>query len=79
MVAANKIGYPILIELPLLLLGWVRAGNDEELKDMALKAFRRNTQIFDRPRLTWLEGTRGILVVRDSSDNCVTVCLYGEL
>jgi hypothetical protein len=78
MVAANKIGYPILIELPLLLVGWVRAGNDAELKDMALKAFRRTLRfLIDQDLRGWKELEEFWLsATQVQLRHCL---LYGEL
>jgi carbamoylphosphate synthase large subunit/anthranilate/para-aminobenzoate synthase component II len=73
--AANKIGYPVLIRAAFALggLGSGFVDNDEELKDMALKAFSTSTQILiDQDLRGWKELEYE--VVRDSSDNCVTVC-----
>jgi carbamoylphosphate synthase large subunit/anthranilate/para-aminobenzoate synthase component II len=75
LVAANKIGYPVLIRAAFALggLGSGFVDNDEELKDMALKAFSTSSQILiDQDLRGWKELEYE--VVRDSSDNCVTVC-----
>lgn len=74
-VAANKIGYPVLIRAAFALggLGSGFVDNDAELKDMALKAFSTSSQILiDQDLRGWKELEYE--VVRDSSDNCVTVC-----
>lgn len=75
LVAANKIGYPVLIRAAFALggLGSGFVDNDVELKDMALKAFSTSSQILiDQDLRGWKELEYE--VVRDSSDNCVTVC-----
>jgi carbamoylphosphate synthase large subunit/anthranilate/para-aminobenzoate synthase component II len=74
-VAANKIGYPVLIRAAYALggLGSGFAENDEELKDMAAKAFATSSQILiDQDLRGWKELEYE--VVRDASDNCITVC-----
>jgi carbamoylphosphate synthase large subunit/anthranilate/para-aminobenzoate synthase component II len=74
-VAANKIGYPVLIRAAYALggLGSGFAENDEELKAMAAKAFATSSQILiDQDLRGWKELEYE--VVRDSSDNCITVC-----
>lgn len=73
--AANKIGYPVLIRAAYALggLGSGFAANDEELKIMAAKAFTTSNQILiDQDLRGWKELEYE--VVRDSSDNCITVC-----
>jgi len=73
--AANKIGYPVLIRAAYALggLGSGFAANDEELKSMAAKAFSTSDQILiDQDLRGWKELEYE--VVRDSSDNCITVC-----
>ena len=75
MEAANKIGYPVLIRAAYALggLGSGFAANDEELKTMAAKAFTTSDQILiDQDLRGWKELEYE--VVRDSSDNCITVC-----
>eukprot|EP00934_Nitzschia_sp_Nitz4_P008291 Nitzschia sp. Nitz4//scaffold163_size50693//3473//8569//NITZ4_006981-RA/size50693-processed-gene-0.33-mRNA-1//1//CDS//3329538010//8281//frame0 len=75
MEAANKIGYPVLIRAAYALggLGSGFAANDEELKVMAAKAFTTSDQILiDQDLRGWKELEYE--VVRDSSDNCITVC-----
>jgi carbamoylphosphate synthase large subunit/anthranilate/para-aminobenzoate synthase component II len=74
-VAANKIGYPVLIRAAFALggLGSGFAENDEELKELAAKAFSTSSQILiDQDLRGWKELEYE--VVRDSSDNCITVC-----
>jgi len=73
--AANKIGYPVLIRAAYALggLGSGFADNDEELTSMAAKAFTTSDQILiDQDLRGWKELEYE--VVRDISDNCVTVC-----
>jgi carbamoyl-phosphate synthase/aspartate carbamoyltransferase len=74
-VAANKIGYPVLIRAAYALggLGSGFAADDEELKSLASKAFSTSDQILiDQDLRGWKELEYE--VVRDSSDNCITVC-----
>lgn len=73
--AANKIGYPVLIRAAYALggLGSGFAADDNELKDMAAKAFTTSSQILiDQDLRGWKELEYE--VVRDASDNCITVC-----
>lgn len=73
--AANKIGYPVLIRAAYALggLGSGFAEDDEELKVMAAKAFSTSNQILiDQDLRGWKELEYE--VVRDISDNCITVC-----
>lgn len=73
--AANKIGYPVLIRAAFALggLGSGFAANDEELRELAAKAFSTSDQILiDQDLRGWKELEYE--VVRDSSDNCITVC-----
>mmetsp|Transcript_29219 Transcript_29219/g.52927 ORF Transcript_29219/g.52927 Transcript_29219/m.52927 type:complete len:1542 (-) Transcript_29219:127-4752(-) len=74
-VSANKIGYPVLVRAAFALggLGSGFAENDKELKDLAAKAFSASSQILiDQDLRGWKELEYE--VVRDSSDNCITVC-----
>jgi len=74
-VAANKIGYPVLVRAAFALggLGSGFAENDAELKDLALKAFTVSSQILiDQDLRGWKELEYE--VVRDCNNNCVTVC-----
>jgi anthranilate/para-aminobenzoate synthase component II len=74
-VAANKIGYPVLVRAAFALggLGSGFAANDDELKDLAAKAFSVSDQILiDMDLRGWKELEYE--VVRDCSDNCITVC-----
>jgi carbamoylphosphate synthase large subunit/anthranilate/para-aminobenzoate synthase component II len=73
--AANKIGYPVLIRAAYALggLGSGFVANDEELKNLAAKAFSTSEQILiDQDLRGWKELEYE--VVRDASDNCITVC-----
>ena len=73
--AASKIGYPVLIRAAYALggLGSGFAANDDELKMMAAKAFSTSDQILiDQDLRGWKELEYE--VVRDASDNCITVC-----
>lgn len=73
--AANKIGYPVLVRAAFALggLGSGFAANDEEMKSLAAKAFASSDQILiDQDLRGWKELEYE--VVRDSSDNCITVC-----
>jgi carbamoylphosphate synthase large subunit len=81
---ANKIGYPVLVRAAFALggLGSGFAGNDDELKDLAAKAFSVSNKILiDQDLRGWKELEYE--VVRDSSDNCITVCnvscIFSEL
>lgn len=72
---ANKIGYPVLVRAAFALggLGSGFAEDDNELKDLAAKAFATSNQILiDQDLRGWKELEYE--VVRDSSDNCITVC-----
>lgn len=74
-VSANKIGYPVLIRAAYALggLGSGFAANDDELRAMAAKAFSTSSQILiDQDLRGWKELEYE--VVRDNSDNCITVC-----
>jgi carbamoyl-phosphate synthase large subunit len=73
--AANKIGYPVLIRAAFALggLGSGFAENETELKSLAAMAFSTSTQILiDQDLRGWKELEYE--VVRDASDNCITVC-----
>ena len=72
---ANKIGYPVLIRAAYALggLGSGFAADDKELENMAAKAFATSSQILiDQDLRGWKELEYE--VVRDASDNCITVC-----
>ena len=73
--AAAKIGYPVLVRAAFALggLGSGFAANDEELVDLAKKAFVSSNQILlDQDLRGWKELEYE--VVRDCRDNCITVC-----
>ena len=73
--AGNKIGYPVLVRAAFALggLGSGFAANDQEMTDLAEKAFACSSQILiDQDLRGWKELEYE--VVRDVSDNCVTVC-----
>jgi carbamoylphosphate synthase large subunit/anthranilate/para-aminobenzoate synthase component II len=73
--AAKKIGYPVLVRAAFALggLGSGFAANDDEMRDLATKAFASSSQILiDQDLRGWKELEYE--VVRDISDNCVTVC-----
>lgn len=73
--AAQDIHYPVIIRAAFALggKGSGRAGNEQELKDMAQKAFVESPQILVEEDLTgWKEIEYE--VVRDNADNCITVC-----
>jgi len=72
---ANKIGYPVLVRAAFALggLGSGFAEDDKELKELAMKAFASSNQILiDQDLRGWKELEYE--VVRDNSDNCITVC-----
>jgi len=72
---ANKIGYPVLVRAAFALggLGSGFAADDAELTALAEKAFSTSDQILiDQDLRGWKELEYE--VVRDSCDNCVTVC-----
>lgn len=73
--AANKIGFPVLIRAAFALggLGSGFAENETELRSLAAMAFSTSTQILiDQDLRGWKELEYE--VVRDASDNCITVC-----
>ena len=73
--AAQAIGYPILLRSAYALggLGSGFADNEEELRELALKAFANADQvIIDKSLRGWKEVEYE--VVRDVHDNCITVC-----
>ena len=74
-VAANKIGYPVLIRAAFALggLGSGFAEDEEELVLLASKAFTTSNQILiDQDLRGWKELEYE--VVRDCHNNCITVC-----
>uniref|UniRef100_H3AH65 Carbamoyl-phosphate synthase [ammonia], mitochondrial n=2 Tax=Latimeria chalumnae TaxID=7897 RepID=H3AH65_LATCH len=73
--AADKIGYPVMIRSAYALggLGSGLCVDKEKLVDMATRALTMTNQILvEQSLLGWKEVEYE--VVRDSSDNCVTVC-----
>uniref|UniRef100_A0A7S2ECQ3 Carbamoyl-phosphate synthase (glutamine-hydrolyzing) n=2 Tax=Trieres chinensis TaxID=1514140 RepID=A0A7S2ECQ3_TRICV len=73
--AANKIGFPVLVRAAYALggLGSGFAADEGELRVLASKAFASSNQILiDQDLRGWKELEYE--VVRDSSDNCITVC-----
>ncbi len=72
---AEKIGYPVLVRAAFALggLGSGFANNPTELKDQCSKAFATSSQVLiDQDLRGWKELEYE--VVRDSRDNCITVC-----
>jgi len=70
-----KIGYPVLVRAAFALggLGSGFAKNEAEMRNLAMKAFANSPQIIiDKSLRGWKEVEYE--VVRDSRDNCVTVC-----
>jgi len=73
--AADKIGYPIIVRAAYALggLGSGFANDPEELKNLASKSLTLSPQILVEKSLKgWKEAEYE--VVRDASDNCITVC-----
>ncbi|KAJ2612883.1 Carbamoyl-phosphate synthase [Coemansia sp. RSA 1804] len=73
--AANDIGYPLIIRAAYALggLGSGFASNEEELVALCRKAFAASPQVLvERSMKGWKEIEYE--VVRDSFDNCITVC-----
>jgi len=72
---AKKIGYPLLVRAAFT-LGWLGswfANNEKELKKLLKKSFSYSSQvIIDESLKGWKEVEYE--VVRDKSDNCITVC-----
>ncbi|KAJ2435167.1 Carbamoyl-phosphate synthase, partial [Coemansia sp. RSA 2440] len=74
-VAANDIGYPLIIRAAYALggLGSGFASNEEELVALCRKAFAASPQVLvERSMKGWKEIEYE--VVRDAQDNCITVC-----
>jgi carbamoyl-phosphate synthase/aspartate carbamoyltransferase len=74
-VAANDIGYPLIIRAAFALggLGSGFADNEEELVALCNKAFATSPQVLvERSMKGWKEVEYE--VVRDAFDNCITVC-----
>jgi carbamoyl-phosphate synthase large subunit len=73
--AAEKIGYPIIVRAAYALggLGSGFANNAEELRNMSARSLALSPQILIEKSLRgWKEAEYE--VVRDASDNCITVC-----
>lgn len=73
--AADEIGYPVMLRAAYALggLGSGWAPNKEKLKEIATLAFAVSNQVLiEQSLLGWKEVEYE--VVRDSADNCVTVC-----
>lgn len=73
--AAEKIGYPIIVRAAYALggLGSGFANNAEELRNMSSRSLTLSPQILVEKSLRgWKEAEYE--VVRDASDNCITVC-----
>lgn len=74
-VAANDVGYPVIIRAAFALggLGSGFADNEDQLKTLASRAFTGSSQVLvERSMKGWKEIEYE--VVRDAYDNCVTVC-----
>ncbi|KAF2099605.1 carbamoyl-phosphate synthase [Rhizodiscina lignyota] len=73
--AAEKVGYPIIVRAAYALggLGSGFANNPEELRDLSARSLTLSPQILVEKSLKgWKEAEYE--VVRDASDNCITVC-----
>lgn len=73
--AANSVGYPVIVRAAFALggLGSGFASNINELKDLAVKSLNLSSQILvEKSMKGWKEIEYE--VVRDSSNNCITVC-----
>lgn len=73
--AANRIGYPVILRAAFALggLGSGFANNDEQLYQLAEKAFSASSQVLvEKSMRGWKEIEYE--VVRDASNNCITVC-----
>ncbi len=73
--AANQIGYPVICRAAYALggLGSGFAENENELKELVNKAFTKSPQVLVEKDLRgWKEVEYE--VVRDSNNNCITVC-----
>jgi aspartate carbamoyltransferase len=75
LLAAAAIGYPVILRAAFTLggLGSGFASNDDELRQLASKAFSASSQVLvERSMKGWKEIEYE--VVRDVNDNCITVC-----
>ncbi|EOD47974.1 Carbamoyl-phosphate synthase arginine-specific large chain [Neofusicoccum parvum] len=73
--AAEKVGYPIIVRAAYALggLGSGFANNPDELRNLAARSLTLSPQILVEKSLKgWKEAEYE--VVRDASDNCITVC-----
>ncbi|EAT88005.2 hypothetical protein SNOG_04245 [Parastagonospora nodorum SN15] len=73
--AAEKVGYPIIVRAAYALggLGSGFANNADELRDLSARSLTLSPQILVEKSLKgWKEAEYE--VVRDASDNCITVC-----
>ena len=73
--AADKVGYPIIVRAAYALggLGSGFANNTEELRNLSARSLTLSPQILVEKSLKgWKEAEYE--VVRDASDNCITVC-----
>jgi carbamoyl-phosphate synthase large subunit len=73
--AAEKVGYPIIVRAAYALggLGSGFANNADELRDLSAQSLTLSPQILVEKSLRgWKEAEYE--VVRDASDNCITVC-----
>jgi carbamoyl-phosphate synthase large subunit len=73
--AAEQIGYPIIVRAAYALggLGSGFANNEDELRDLSSRSLTLSSQILVEKSLKgWKEAEYE--VVRDASDNCITVC-----
>ncbi|KAH8732928.1 hypothetical protein GQ44DRAFT_721167 [Phaeosphaeriaceae sp. PMI808] len=73
--AAEKVGYPIIVRAAYALggLGSGFANNAQELRDLSAQSLTLSPQILVEKSLKgWKEAEYE--VVRDASDNCITVC-----
>jgi carbamoyl-phosphate synthase large subunit len=72
---ATEIGYPVMLRIAYALggLGSAMCMNEEEVRERATKAFAHSRQILIEE---FLQGWKEVEyeVVRDSFDNCITVC-----
>jgi len=73
--AAKRIGYPVMVRVAYALggLGSGLCENERALRERCTKAFANAPQVLVEE---WLGGWKEVEyeVVRDSSDNCITVC-----
>jgi carbamoyl-phosphate synthase/aspartate carbamoyltransferase len=74
-VAATKIGYPVIVRAAFALggLGSGFASNEQELVELVTKSFATSPQVLvEKSMKGWKEIEYE--VVRDCRDNCITVC-----